>query len=145
MRFADALVPTLDAADVARAHTELARGRQLVCSAFAPWRADPSALAVTGLGGFTALRLEERLLIPPGGGCPNHLVLLYWEPADGDGLPEVRQHREEVAELRARLGDEASPRFHAVSYAALLRDWEASRPGHVAALRARYDVPAGPG
>ena len=250
LRLADALVPTLDAGDVAWAHAQLAlrakgelrptradavpahaawSSTALVCSAFAAWRDDPAALTVAGLGGFTALRLEERLLIPHGGGTPNldvaleapgafvgveskltehlaprrarawpaayrrpgmaaaldggwadifaalledrwaprfldaaqlvrhalslqrpsgpeaHLVLLFWEPADGDDLPEVRAHREEVAELRTRLGHTASPRFHAVAYAELLHDWDRGRTEHVAALRARYDVPVGPG
>jgi len=252
LRFADALVPTLDEGDVAWAHAHLSRGAKgelrparsgavpahaawsstaLVCSAFAAWRGDPSALRVAGLGGFDEVRLEERLHIPHGGGTPNldvalpaadrfvgveskltehlaplrarawppayrrpamaaeleggwatvfadlvagrlvprfldvpqlvrhalslrplsfaeaeqHLVLLFWEPADGDELPEVRAHRAEVADLLARLGDDAVPRLHALSYADLLAAWAPLRPDHVAALRERYDVAAGPG
>jgi hypothetical protein len=97
LRFADALVPTLDAADVAWAHGELAArakgelrparsgsvGAQaawsstaLVCSAFAPWRERPGELPLAGLGPFTGLRLEERLPIPHGGGTPNLDVAL---------------------------------------------------------------------
>lgn len=75
----------------------------------------------------------------------SQLVLLFWEPADGGSLPEVHAHREEVAELLARLGDDASPRLHAVAYAALFDAWAEVRPGHVAALRARYEVAAGSG
>jgi hypothetical protein len=244
LRFADALVPTLSAADVAWAHAHLRRGAKgelrparsgavsahaawsstaLVCSAFAPWHADPGALRVGPLGGFTDVRLEERLHIPHGGGTPNldvalpapggftgieskltehlaplrarawppayrrpamaaalaggwaevfadlldgrwapryldvaqlvrhalslqrtdgdaHLVLLFWEPQDGGALPEVAEHRAEVAELLARLGDDARPRLHALSYAELLDAWAPVRPDHVAALRARYEV-----
>jgi hypothetical protein len=243
LRFADALVPTLTADDVSWAHAELARGAKgelrparsgaiqahaawsstaLVCSAFAPWRTEPSALTVAGLGGFTEVRLEERLHIPHGGGTPNldvalegpsglvgieskltehlaprtprgwsapyrrpamlaaldggwaavfadllagrwaprfldagqlvrhalslrrlgaraQLVLLVWEPLEGDALPEVAAHRAEVAELLERVGD-AVPRLHAQPFSALLADWSATRPEHVAALRARYDV-----
>jgi hypothetical protein len=252
LRFADALVATLTAEDVAWAHAHLARGAKgelrparsgavsahaawsstaLVCSAFAAWRRDPSALSVAGLGGFEDLRLEERLHIPHGGGTPNldvalpagdrfvgveskltehlaplrarawpqayrrpamaaeldggwaevfadllegrwaprfldvpqlvrhalslrplrqhyaeqHLVLLFWEPADGDALPEIREHRAEVAELLARLGDDAVPRLHASAYAEVLDAWAPIRPEHVAALRARYDVAVGAG
>lgn len=74
-----------------------------------------------------------------GGPAERHLVLLWWEPADGDEVPEVVAHREEVAELLARVGD-APPRLHALTHAQLHAGWEGSRPDHVAALRARYDV-----
>lgn len=91
-RFSGALVPTVDPADVAWAHAELARGAKgelrptragavpahaawsstaLVASAFAPWRRDPGALRIGELAAFTAVRLEERLHIPHGGGTPN--------------------------------------------------------------------------
>ena len=75
-----------------------------------------------------------------------HLVLLFWEPAAGEGHAEVRAHREAVAELLERRGDVASPRLHACSYAEVLGEWTAARPEHLAALRARYDVavPADP-
>lgn len=250
LTFADALVPTLSADDVAWGHAQLARGAKgelratragavpvhaawsstaLVCSAFAPWRTLPADLVVAGLDGFTDVRLEERLHIPHGGGTPNldvalptpaglagveskltehldprrarpwaapyhrpamaaeldggwrdvfaalldgdwvprhldagqlvrhalsltavaggphDLVLLYWEPADGDDLPDVRTHRDEVAELLFRLGEGPSPRLHAQPYAALLDGWQAARPQHVAALRARYEIAVGPG
>ncbi len=246
---ARALVPTLSAADVAWVHAELSRGAKgelrptrtgavpahgawsstaLVAGAFAPWRTEPGALPVAGLAGFADVRLEERLLIPHGGGTPNldvalpgadgaftgveskltehlapraprawapayrrpamaaaladgwadvfaallegrwtprhldapqlvrhalslqalatrgpcTLVLLFWEPTDGDELPEVVAHREEVAELVDRLGAGATPSFRAQAYAELLQAWTPLRPAHVAALRARYDVPA---
>ena len=92
LRFADALVPTLGAEDVRWAHAQLAarakgelrRDRTgavqahaawsstaLVASAFAPWRVRPADLPLAGLGPFSAVRLEERLHIPHGGGTPN--------------------------------------------------------------------------
>ena len=241
LRFADALVPTLAADDIAWAHAQLAARAKgelrpaaagtvqahaawsstaLTCSAFAAWRTRPEALTVGGLGPFADVRLEERLLIPHGGGTPNldvaleagagaligieskltehlspkpprpwrpayrrpsmaaelrggwsttfadlldgswtprhldaaqlvrhalslrgahDLVLVYWEPADGDELPETRAHREEVAELLDRIGD-APPRLHALPWSRLLDEWEPVLPAHVAALRERYDV-----
>ena len=243
LRFTDALVPTLTAEDVEWAHDQLRRRAKgelrparagtvsahaawsstaLVASAFAAWRRDPSGLTLVDRGGFTALRLEERLHIPHGGGTPNldvalegpgtylgveskltehlapqpprawrpayrrpsmaaeldggwaevfaallegtwaprhldagqlvrhalsltvrpgaELALVFWEPAGGDELPEVRLHREEVAELLARVGPSAAPRLHATTWASVLAGWEAAAPGHVAALRARYAV-----
>ena len=70
-------------------------------------------------------------------------MLLFWEPDDGETLPEVRVHREEVAELLARLGDDPAPRLHAVTYAALFDTWAGPRPAHAAALRARYEIMVG--
>ncbi len=95
--FADALVPSLEASDVAWAHAQLAARAKgelrptrsgaipahaawsstaLVCSAFAPWRARPAELVLPGLGPFADVRLEERLAIPHGGGNPNLDVAL---------------------------------------------------------------------
>jgi len=92
LRFADALVPTLGPGDVSWAHAQLAaraRGElrptragaipahaawsstALVCSALAPWRGAPQRLALADLGPFDEIRLEERLMIPHGGGTPN--------------------------------------------------------------------------
>lgn len=71
------------------------------------------------------------------------LVYLAWEPADGDAHAEVARHREEVARLVAAVGD-APPRLHATTWGAVLDGWQADAPGHVAALRARYDVAVGP-
>lgn len=97
LRFADALVPTLTPNDAAWAHEQLATRAKgelrptragavpahaawsstaLVCSAFAPWRTQPGELVLPGLGPFTALRMEERLPIPHGGGNPNLDVAL---------------------------------------------------------------------
>ncbi len=95
--FAGALVPTLSSADVDWAHAQLAARAKgelrqtragavpayaawsstaLVCSAFAPWHSQPGGLLLPGLGPFTAVRLEERLAIPHGGGSPNLDVAL---------------------------------------------------------------------
>jgi len=92
LRLADALVPTLGAQDVAWAHAQLAArapgelrrtragtvplhaawsSTALVCSALAPWRSLPGRLTLAGLGPFDEVRLEERLMIPHGGGTPN--------------------------------------------------------------------------
>ena len=67
----------------------------------------------------------------------HHLVYLYWEPANGDELPEVLAHREEVEEMLVRVGS-AAPRLHALPWSRLIDGWEAQAPVHVAALRARY-------
>jgi len=67
------------------------------------------------------------------------LVLVCWEPANGDELPEVAAHRAEVARALERVGD-ARPRLHALSWARVLDAWAPVWPDHVAALRRRYDV-----
>ena len=71
-------------------------------------------------------------------------MLLFWEPADGEGLPEVDAHRAEVAELLARVGEDAWPRLHVMTYRDLLEGWAQSHPEHTAGLRARYEVPVHP-
>jgi hypothetical protein len=97
LRFEDALVPTLGDEDVRWAHDALAARAKgelrpsrsgtvqahaawsstaLVASAFAPWRHRPGDLPLAGLGPFRAVRLEERLHIPHGGGTPNLDVAL---------------------------------------------------------------------
>lgn len=97
LRFADALVTSVGRDDAGWAHAQLARRAKgelrptrsgavpahaawssaaLVCSAFAPWRADPTTLPLAGLEGFCDVRVEERLLIPHGGGTPNLDVAL---------------------------------------------------------------------
>jgi hypothetical protein len=68
-----------------------------------------------------------------------HLVLVYWEPLDGDDHAEVLTHRAEVAELLERVGD-APPQLRALTWSQMLDAWEALLPRHVAALRARYET-----
>ena len=68
------------------------------------------------------------------------LVYLFWEPADGDDVEEVVAHRAELAETLARVGADAVPRLHALSWRALWEAWAPVAPEHVAALRERYDV-----
>ncbi len=67
------------------------------------------------------------------------LVLLFWEPANGDELPEVAAHRAEVDRALAQVGG-ARPRLHARSWSQVLDAWAPVAPSHVAALRERYDV-----
>ncbi len=97
LRFADALVPTTGADGAAWAHAQLAARAKgelrptraggvpahaawssaaLVARAFGPWRERPAELVLAGLGPFTGVVLEERLLIPHGGGAPNLDVAL---------------------------------------------------------------------
>ena len=72
-----------------------------------------------------------------------NLVLLYWEPANAEDHPEILAHRQEVADLIDRVGD-ARPRLHAFSWSHVFDSWATAIPEHVAALRARYDVPVAP-
>ncbi len=71
------------------------------------------------------------------------LVYLYWEPSDGDNIPEVTAHRAEVAELLSGVAD-AQPSLHALTYEQLFSEWAAIstdagwRAEHVTQLRARY-------
>ena len=125
LELADAFVPTLAEEDVAWSHAELAARAKgelrtsgagtvqahaawsstaLVASAFAPWRTRPDALLLAGLGPFTALRLEERLHIPHGGGTPNLDVAL-----DGpDGLVGIESKlTEHLAPSRPRAWKDA--------------------------------------
>jgi hypothetical protein len=72
-----------------------------------------------------------------------HLVYVYWEPANGSDIPEVRTHRAEVAGLVHAVAA-APPYLHAVSYVDLLNEWQTIPSGalhpaaHVDQLRARY-------
>jgi hypothetical protein len=77
-------------------------------------------------------------------GRERHLVYVYWEPVDGDDITEVRRHRDEIDDLRRRVGD-ASPRLHALPYARLWDEWEALSDlpwlgEHVLYLCHRYEV-----
>lgn len=55
-------------------------------------------------------------------GRSTHLVYLYWEPQNGNGIPEVVQHRAELAQLAAVVAD-AEPKLTAVSYHQLFDEW----------------------
>jgi hypothetical protein len=86
-----------------------------------------------------ALAIRSRFPDP----TRRHLVYVFWEPEDGDAFGEVRAHREEVAQLAARLVG-ADPCFHPLTYAALLEEWEGiADPRHLEELRARYAVSIG--
>jgi hypothetical protein len=73
---------------------------------------------------------------------PRHLLYCFWEPVNGGEINEVLEHRAEVAELQARVGD-AAPSLHVMTYSDLFDEWSClARPdwvgAHVDALRERY-------
>lgn len=82
-----------------------------------------------------ALSLHDR----PGA----RLVLLAWEPTDGDDHVEVRHHRAEAAELLERLGPDARPVLTVMRFDALLAAWSPVRPALVATLGERFAVAVG--
>lgn len=79
-----------------------------------------------------------------------HLVYLYWEPADGDAIDEVRRHRAEVAAFAEEVAGDGL-RFRALTHRELWEAWEGDSDApawlarHVAQLRQRYDVAVGVG
>jgi len=76
---------------------------------------------------------------------PATLVYLYWEPMDAGLSPLFAEHRREIAEFAERVAG-SNLKFEAMSYPELWSDWDNSGDdrlvAHVAALRARYEVPA---
>lgn len=68
------------------------------------------------------------------------LVYLHWTACDDP----FAEHAAELDALLDRVRG-ATPRLHALTYAALFDAWEPVAPVHVAALRARYDVSLGRG
>jgi len=76
------------------------------------------------------------------------LLYLFWEPLDAAEFEEFRRHRAELAGVgKALAGGRIAFAFQ--TFDSLWRDWAArtSPPwlaGHVARLRARYDVAIGP-
>jgi hypothetical protein len=76
---------------------------------------------------------------------PTTLVYLYWEPMDAGLSPLFEEHRAEIAGFAERVAG-GSPRFEAMSYPELWNAWDETGDPflarHVAALRARYEVPA---
>lgn len=76
-----------------------------------------------------------------------HLIYLYWEPADGDTIEEVVQHRTEV---QAFADETRGPglTFHAVTHRELWEGWAAERAlgwvaSHARALAERYGIAVG--
>lgn len=72
------------------------------------------------------------------------LLYIYWEPTNANSIPEIRDHRAELQEFRARVRG-GSPAFHAMTYDDLWKRWEREASpawlrAHVARLRERYDV-----
>jgi len=76
---------------------------------------------------------------------PVTLVYLFWEPLDAGLSPLFAKHRQEIAQFAERIAG-GTPRFEALSYYELWDAWANSDDprlaAHVAALRARYEVPA---
>ncbi len=73
------------------------------------------------------------------------LVYIFWEPMDADFSPLFAEHRAEIAAFAERVAG-GSPGFEAMSYPELWNAWDETGDPfltrHVAALRARYEVPA---
>jgi hypothetical protein len=73
-----------------------------------------------------------------------HLIYCFWEPANGDSIPAVLEHRAEVIDFAERVvGSE--PDFHAVTHADLISEWDTNLAprwltDHCAAWRTRYDI-----
>lgn len=72
------------------------------------------------------------------------LLYLYWEPSNADAVIELQEHRREVIRFATEVAG-AKPSFTAISYRDLWRSWKELRspewlPGHLAAIRARYDL-----
>jgi len=72
-----------------------------------------------------------------------HLVYVWWEPVNATEIPELLKHRDEVDELRQRVGD-ASPHLHALTYTELFAEWAGQDTSwvaeHLAQLDRRYAV-----
>ncbi len=72
------------------------------------------------------------------------LLYLYWEPRNAEALPELAEHREEVAKFAREVAG-SFPSFAHLSYRHLWDTWGQMAsptwlPEHLAALRARYDI-----
>jgi hypothetical protein len=94
--------------------------------------------------GLEQLIKHALALVSHADGRTTHLVYCYWEPANGLDIPEVVEHRNEVADLRSRVGS-AAPHLHCLTYAELLLEWLALParswiPEHVRELRDRYEL-----
>jgi len=110
-------------------------------------RFDPANSAAPG-GLLDVATLLDRARAPAGNpaNAPAALTYVYWEPLDAGFSPLFEQHREELAAFAKGLGGGGGPRFEAISCFALWDGWAHSEDphlrAHVAALRARYEVPA---
>lgn len=72
------------------------------------------------------------------------LLYLFWEPRNADRIEELSAHRRELEDFKGFVVGGA-PRFLSMTYRQLWTEWESAPTptwlrGHVAALRARYDV-----
>lgn len=114
-----------------------------------PWFAE--MLRLVALSGPSYRFLDAAQLIKHAFGLmraaaePTTLFYLYWEPMDADLSPLFEHHRAEIAAFADRVAG-SSLKFASMSYPELWAAWdETGDPflrGHVAALRARYEVPA---
>ena len=114
-----------------------------------PWFAEMQRLKRSGEQGYRWL--DAAQLIKHAFGLayqatePVTLVYLYWEPLDAGLSPVFARHRREIDMFAERVAG-GTPAFRAMSYFELWERWahsgEPSLAAHVAALRARYEVPA---
>ncbi len=127
-----------------RYRTEIVDGR---CEG--PWFAEMVRLASGGGTGYVLLDaaqlIKHALGLTRTMALPTTLLYLFWEPMDAGLSPLFAQHREEIDEFAKRV-EGSTLRFAAMSYPELWAAWgESGDPflrAHVAALRARYEVPA---
>jgi len=114
-----------------------------------PWFAEMVRLA-SGTGpGYVMLDaaqlIKHALGLTRAAALPTTLLYLFWEPMDAGLSPLFAQHRGEIDEFAARV-EGSTLRFAAMSYPELWAAWDDSGDpflrAHVAALRARYEVPA---
>jgi len=72
------------------------------------------------------------------------LVYLFWEPTNATDFDEFAAHRNDLDEIISRVDDPAVS-FRSLSYPELWEEWSSGDqpgwlPGHVAELRARYEI-----
>jgi hypothetical protein len=95
--------------------------------------------------GIEQLIKHALALTTHAGGREPHLAYCYWEPVNGEQIPEVLAHRQELDTLRTRVGT-AMPYLHVVSYQQLLAEWDdlpAPPPwlsAHLVHLHERYTL-----
>ncbi len=114
-----------------------------------PWFAEMVRLASGSGPGYVMLDAAQLIIhafgLARAAALPTTLLYLFWEPMDAGLSPLFAQHRAEIDEFAARV--KGSPlRFAAMSYPELWAAWDDTGDpflrAHVAALRARYEVPA---
>ncbi len=114
-----------------------------------PWFEEMVRLASGRGSGYVmidaAQLIEHALGLTRASALPTTLLYLFWEPMDAGLSPLFARHRGEIDVFAARV-EGSTLRFAAMSYAELWSEWDDSGDpflrAHVAALRARYEVPA---